>query len=122
MLVYLGSPYTASTLAEMEERFKRVCQEAADLMNEGYEVFSPIVHSHPLADYMDPKLRTDHDFWMRQDLAILKHADFMYVLQLPGWTLSRGLKREMEFATDNGIPVIFREPRDCSALLKVKVA
>lgn len=122
MLVYLGSPYTASTIAEMESRFKAVCQEAADLMLEGYEVFSPIVHSHPLSDYMDPKLRTDHDFWMKQDLAILKHADFMYVLQLPGWTLSRGLNREMEFATANGIPVIFREPRDSSALLKVQAA
>lgn len=103
--VYLASPYSHTDLAVMEDRFECACKVAAALMGEGYSVFSPIAHSHPLAAHMAEKLRTDFEFWMTQDLPILRFADELWVLMLPGWENSRGIKREMEYAASLGVHI-----------------
>jgi len=79
-------------------------------MNEGYTVFSPIAHSHPIAVDLDPKLTCDHEFWMRQDLPILAACKRMFVLCLPGWEHSRGVVAEMQFASAKGIPIEYIYP------------
>ena len=42
---------------------------------------------------------------MFQDLPFLDFADKLVVLTLPGWKESKGIKRELEYARDKGIPV-----------------
>jgi hypothetical protein len=63
----------------------------------GLTVIAPIAHSHPIADFL-PIVRCDHDFWMSQDLPLLRAADSVAVLILEGWRESRGVTRELEFA------------------------
>lgn len=103
--VYLASPYTPHAGESIEERVAAARQVAARLMAEGCVVFSPVSHSHEIADHLAPALRLDHEFWMRQDLAILRYADRLVVLRLPGWLQSRGVLREIACAKDLGIPI-----------------
>lgn len=118
MLIYLASPYSAPRESERELRFRLVCEKAADLMLEGFEVFCPIAHSHPIEtlgmDHME-----GHDFWLKQDFAILKYCTQLMVYKLPGWTLSRGVAAEIEYANRMGIPVDYIEFEETPALCKV---
>ena len=110
MLVYLASPYTPLNGEPVEERVTAACKAAAELMKHGNCVFAPIPHSHYIADHLGDDLRMDHEFWMRQDLAVLRHCDVVMVLTLDGWDRSKGVAREMAEATAWGIPVQYMEP------------
>lgn len=107
--IYLASPYTTDNYWDREERWDRVCEAAAKLMIEGHIVFSPVAHSHPIAQYLPENLVTDHDFWMKQDIEILLHCSELVVLKLDGWEQSKGVAREIQEALDHGIPVRYME-------------
>lgn len=111
---YLASPYqnpdNPADLSYCILRFEEVCKAAALLMSRGQHIFCPIAHSHPIANHLHGDLRTSHDFWLRQDFAMLAMADRLIVLQLHQWERSYGVAREIEFARDNGIPVEYLDP------------
>lgn len=106
-LVYLASPYSKFPYGR-EEAFKQVCKKAAKLMEEGLSIFCPIAHSHPIEKegMNDTK---DGDWWLRQDLAVLKHCDKLLVYKMPGWDTSYGVNEEVNFAKKNNIKVEFLE-------------
>ena len=105
-MIYLASPYTAPSWIDRLGRYHQACKAAAQLMEHGHVVFSPIAHSHGIAQFM---VANDHDFWMSQDLPFLRQAEKMIVLKLPGWEDSRGVAAEMAFAEYLGIPIEFME-------------
>lgn len=108
-IIYLGIPYTW----DAEKSFKIANKVTADLMNKGYVVFSPVSHSHPVADYLDESLRYDQDFWMKQDLTILEKCDEMYIVCIHnegrvGAVLiekSKGCQSEIEKAKELNLPI-----------------
>lgn len=67
MISYLAIPYGWNP----KESFRIANEVAAKLMQEGKVIFSPVSHSHGIADYMEETLRLSQDFWMKQDLPIL---------------------------------------------------
>ena len=89
----------------MDARCLAAQKAAAQLMLEGYVVFSPIAHSHGVADHMPDSYRCDGDFWMGQDLPLLAKCDEMAVLCLNGWQESSGVCQEIAFAEQNSIPM-----------------
>jgi hypothetical protein len=105
-LVYLAIPYTWNP----DESFRIANEISAELMEDGEVVFSPISHSHVIADYMRDDLRTDYEFWMSIDLPILLKCSRMIIVVLGGEgeiliDKSRGCQRELEVAEENGITV-----------------
>src|SRR5678815_3413870 len=121
-MIYLASPYSVGPKGAYGEedtgrasknmrtrRYKAACKKAAQLMDKGLVIFSPIAHSHSIELEGMDKVQTGN-FWLEQDLAILKHCTDLFVLCLPDWERSRGIAREIEFAQDNGIPVSYLEP------------
>jgi hypothetical protein len=82
-------------------------------MQDGNVVFSPISHSHPIADHLDPNIRTDSEWWMQQDLYWMQYCDELYVIDLTkydGLNLiqnSIGVQREYGAAGDLGLNVTF---------------
>lgn len=113
MITYLASPYTPTGEGDsVEERVTLSCRAAAVLMGAGHKVFAPIPHSHAIAEHLDEKHRFDHEFWMLQDLEILRHCGLLVVLKLHGWEKSRGVTREIELAKAVNIPIIFMEAAD----------
>jgi hypothetical protein len=107
---YLASPYTPHEGESVAERVEAAAKATAQLMQAGHAVFSPIVHSHHVADHLPDDKRMDHEFWMHQDLPILARAARVVVLRLPGWGRSLGIAKEMAEAHARGIPVEFMEP------------
>jgi len=103
-LIYLACPYSG-TPEEMEERTRKVTRETAALMLYGYKIFSPITHSHYVAKYLPEKYWQDHDFWLEQDMAVLKHCGALFVYCLPGWQKSYGVNMEIKRANELGIPI-----------------
>jgi len=102
--IYLASPYSHPDPAVREARYVAACKKTAQYAKKGIAVFAPIVHSHPVAAYMDPADCMNFDLWMKLDLPILKDAAEMHILCIDGWRSSKGVAREIEFAQYNGIP------------------
>jgi nucleoside 2-deoxyribosyltransferase len=76
MKIYLAIPYTFNP----ELSFKIANRLSAELMSKGHVVFSPISHSHPIADFLPDELRTNSKWWMTQDLPFVEWADEVHAV------------------------------------------
>ena len=101
-MIYLASPYSHPDPAIREQRYHAACRATAALLRIGHTVFSPIVHSHPLASLGLP---TDWKFWARFDRDHLERCDEVWVLTLDGWRESVGVREEIRIARQLGRPV-----------------
>ena len=96
-----------SALAKLVQwwRFRRVTKAMARLLVEtGWNVFSPITHSHPLPKYIPDRLDT-HAFWLNLDFDWIDTCDELWVYMQPGWGESYGVKREIAYAKRHEKPV-----------------
>lgn len=76
--IYLAIPYTFNP----ELSFRVANKVAAELMSKGHVVFSPISHSHNIADHLPDNLRKDSDWWMNQDLPFVEWCDELHVISI----------------------------------------
>lgn len=102
-LVYVGTPYTHADPNVMADRFNAVNRFAISLMNDGFFVYSPITHGHPLA--LEGGLPRDWQFWERQATRMLSVCDVLAVLMIDGWKESKGLAEEIRLATAWGMQI-----------------
>ena len=102
-LIYLASPYSHHDAAVRQLRFEIVSRVAARLMSGGLHVFSPISHTHPIAEY--GSLPLGWDFWEQYDRAIMGVCSRMIVLMLDGWEQSRGVQAEVSLAVEFGLDI-----------------
>jgi hypothetical protein len=101
--VYIASPYSHPDPAVRRLRFEQACRYAGRLLVQGITAFSPIAHSHPIAELCD--LPKGFEFWRKFDHSFLSSCDAMHVLQLDGWQDSAGILAEIEIAESLGIVV-----------------
>ena len=107
-LVYLASPYSHKDRKIVNARHAINVVMAGYIMQggsgeENINVFSPIAHSHFIAE--SGYLPAEWSFWRDKDLDILSRCDELYVMKIPGWQDSVGLKAEVLFAFECEIPV-----------------
>ena len=113
-LIYLAIPYS---VWDTEKSFDVANKVAADLMQQGHTVFSPISHSHPIQKEL-PESCWNHDFWMNQDLPILRLCDKLYVVvirsyngvKVDGGALlkkSRGCNQEIDLFIELNKPITY---------------
>lgn len=106
-MIYLASPYSANP----EALHAQALAATAELIAIGHVVFSPIVHCHPLTQQkILPALPTDFAFWQNYCLGMLERARELWVLTLPGWRDSEGVRAEIVFARKRRIPVFQLTP------------
>lgn len=98
-MIYLASPYSHPDANVREERFHAACQAAAHLMREGHLVFSPVAHTHSIAQFGLPIAWA---FWERHDRCLLECCDEVVVLKLEGWEDSVGVRSEVQIAKELG--------------------
>lgn len=104
---YLASPYSKYPNGT-EAAFHDVCAVAARLLKNGVHVYSPIAHSHPIAQHgMDEK---DHETWLALDKHFVDASIGVMVVMLAGWEESYGVQKEIEWAKDAGKEVRYIEP------------
>ena len=104
-VVYLACPYSHPDPAVRESRFQAVNRAAGQLMAAGTFVFSPISHTHPIAEAHD--LPGNWAFWGAYDRAMISRCSRLLVLQLDGWEESVGVQAEIAIAREVGLPVEF---------------
>ena len=103
-MIYLASPYSHRDAAVREQRYHDACLATANLFRIGRNVFSPIVHGHPLVAHGLP---TDWTYWEAFDREHISHSQAVFVLPLKGWRDSIGVTAEVEFAKELGKAVWF---------------
>ncbi len=111
-MIYIASPYSNPDPAVREQRFQAACGVAARLLRDGQQVYSPVVHGHPLVGY---GLSAEWSFWEPHDRPHLEHCDEVVVLTLDGWRDSVGVQAELAHAEALGKPVRYVEPDELPA-------
>jgi hypothetical protein len=106
-MIYLASPYSSPDQLVRLGRFNHVCRHAAKMMAGGGVVFSPIAHTHPIAE--QGHLPTGWGYWEKVDRAFLAACTEMVVLRLPGWEQSKGVAAELKIAQEMGLPVRYED-------------
>lgn len=101
--IFLASPYTHKNKEIMALRYEAALKATAKLIKEGNMVFSPIVHSHPIAVTYD--LPKDYTFWQAYTKSfIVNWAEAFSILCLQDWTSSTGVNDESILAAEVGLP------------------
>ena len=103
-MIYLAIPYSG-----MEElSFEISCMITAFDENGTGRISPPIVHGHTLASKC--RLTAGHDYWLNQDLDMLRRCDELYVVAMEGWDKSVGVLAEIREAQKLEIPIKFVDP------------
>jgi hypothetical protein len=103
-VIYLACPYESIDPEIKKVRLNTANITAGYLMSMGFTVFSPLSHSTTIQDHVSTD--SSHEFWMKQDLPILRDCNAIFVLKLEGWKESKGVTREIEEAKKCNIPII----------------
>lgn len=102
-MIYLATPYSHPDPAVMEARFLLAAEVSAEIMRSGRLLFSPISHTHPIAQFDLPK---GWDFWQRYDHWFLDHCTELWVVaSMDGWRESKGVTGEIAYMKKLGKPV-----------------
>lgn len=113
-LWYFAHPYTVKdengnyVPAGEEANFRLCCYRSSRLLLAGYNIYSPIAHTHPI--HMScPKFleRHEHEAWYLLDVAFMEHADFTGIILAPGWKESKGCVAEWEWFCNRDRRVLY---------------
>lgn len=105
-LIYLASPYSNPVSEIRVYRYKKAVECAADLIRQGYLVFSPIAHSHHIAQRLGKDFE-GFESWREFDLRMLTSCDILVIVEVEGWEESCGIKVELKKAHKLRIPIKF---------------
>ena len=107
-LVYLATPYTKFPQGR-HIAFRQACALSGKLIAQSVRVYSPIAHTHPIAEYshLDP---LDHSLWLPFDEAMMTVADALCVAHMEGWDESFGVAHEIKVFNRAKKPIFDLEP------------
>jgi len=113
-MIYLASVYSLDAKTESEEhkrireeRYNVVMKKVNELLKGNMNVFSPILHCHPMSVVCD--LPKDFSFWERLDEAYMDMCDVLWVLKMEGWERSEGIQKEIAYAKSKGMFIHYEE-------------
>jgi hypothetical protein len=100
-LVYVAGPYSDPNPFYIASNIRRAEEASIRLVREGYDVITPHKNTAGYEKYAD----IGYDYWLEMCLNILARCDVLYVMK--GSELSKGVAKEIVFAHQCGIPVVF---------------
>lgn len=101
--IFLACPYSHADASVTHERFITCNKVAATLVESGNAVFSQVSMSHPINLAFEGKdSAAVGKLWAPVDAFFMEALEELIVLDLPGWDLSSGIKREIEFFKSRG--------------------
>lgn len=107
--LYLASPYTKYE-GGREAAYDAVIDNVTPLLADGWTLYSPILHNHPLSAEYSEEALVDFDFWKKVNLPFMRCADGLVVLKLPGWEESVGVQWEVDHFRMEHKPIMWLEP------------
>lgn len=108
-MIYLASPYSSPTADVQQQRYEDTMAFVVSETLAGHIIYSPILHWHPVA--LKYSLPGDIDFWRQHAVNMITKADTVWILQLPGWEQSRGVRFEIDVAKGMAIPTHYFLPK-----------
>ena len=105
-MIFLASPYSHPERTVREDRFLAAALIAGKYILKGYNVFSPISHSHPIYELV-PETGESWVSWEAINHEMIDNSSEVWVLCLDGWERSGGIANEIIYAGDTGKPVKF---------------
>lgn len=110
-LWYFAHPYTCrdkegNFVSMGEEANFALCNfRAAELLDRGFNIYSPISHTHPIYRASPSMLaRQEHELWYQLDNEVIDKTDWAGIILAPNWELSSGCKAEKDRITSRGLP------------------
>jgi len=105
---YLATPYSKYPLG-IDAAFQLAVAQRGLLVKAGVPVFSPIIHSHPVAVQcgIDP---FDYNIWLPSEDPILRSASGIIMVRAEGWEYSFGMNHERIQFEDACKPVVWMDP------------
>ncbi len=98
-MIYVVNPYSPQedhpTVDILEVRYLQVMRFVANNFGSGGKrewLYSPILHCHEMAKRFD--LPTSFDFWQDYDRHMLHLSEELWILMMPGWKTSTGVRAE----------------------------
>ena len=110
--IYLAIPYSGAE----EESYELANKITVLLMNNGFNVFSPITHSHPLSKV--GKLPGNWEFWEQIDYQFVDWCDILVVIEHVyknetkkiNYITSTGVTAEVKYAEKQGKKIVYINP------------
>ena len=105
---YLATPYTLYPHG-MENAYAMACEQAGRFVRAGIPVFSPIAHTHGIAEFgsVHP---TDHAIWLPADKPFVDAASGLVMVLADGWKESKGMAWELAEFEKAGKPIVWMCP------------
>ena len=104
---YLATPYTNAPEGR-EAAAEEAARQAALLIGNGFSIFSPVAHFHPISQHVgDPG---NSLFWVRQNRPFMAVAKGLIMCKLPGWQGSEGMLAEYGWFSSMGKPLVIMQP------------
>lgn len=112
-IYYFAHPYTTK---DAEGRYVQAAectmfdlcnQRSARLLEAGFNIYSPITHTHAI--HMASRVflqRHEHERWYELDNALIARVEWAGIIVAPGWTGSKGCRAEVELFEAMDLPVI----------------
>lgn len=111
---YFASPYTVKDqhgnfVPEGEEANFNLCNyRSGRLLLAGYNIYSPISHTHPIHRATPEFLqRHEHTMWYELDLDFIEKTNFDGIILAPNWEESAGCRLEKNWFEQHGKIVLF---------------
>lgn len=106
--VYIATPYTKYK-AGIYKAWRDAAVVCGKLKQHGVVLYSPIVHSHPIAigGELDP---LDYKMWIKDNESQVADADACAVIQMEGWEDSYGVGVEIDSFKAAGKPIYLVHP------------
>jgi len=96
MIEYLAAPYSHKSRVVRSHRVYLIDRVTAFLIKHQRNIYSPITHCHRITEFYG--LPTGFVFWKDRDYAFIEASKRFLILKLPGWTYSKGIQEEKNYA------------------------
>lgn len=102
-LIYLASPFSHINPAVRQHRFEQARRFTIEGLRAGHAIFSPIVYGMD----MEKEIGTAFEPWQALNDSMILASEQVWCLCLDGWSDSRGVRHELEFAHELGKHISF---------------
>jgi hypothetical protein len=104
---YIAVPYSSPYDWVREYRFRLATEYAKVLVERGLNPYSPITHSHPMAQH---GIKGDWDTWQGIDRRIIPACKGLHIICCDGYDKSIGVESETDIFYEQGSAITYIEP------------
>jgi len=113
-LYYFAHPYTCRDSdgnyvhAGEEANFRLCCVRSGELLRRGFNIYSPVIHSHPIHIATPEFLKNhEHEMWYELDNEFIARTCWNGIIMAPEWEKSTGCTHEKKMFEDMGLQVFY---------------